>query len=321
MANLTKMAQNIFGSTAGVDQISKFGSLAAGAETFTTDPAQAQSLSQWLDGWYSAVIGGNAPTIQDMNAAFFVITYQLAYLVQKGIPEWDAATTYYTGSFANVAGVLYVSRTDSNLNNLVTDVTNWKKVGGNIMTTLGDLVYGATNGASTILSGNTDAVRKMLTQIGNGLGVSAAPAWVDPTMALKYYNEAGSSITDTDAIIKFETASFDPGSNYNPTTGIFTAPVTDVYQVSVNMTTITNLSSSNAWVLAVFKNGSTYELSAIKAGTGAPNTFQGVSVSGLVKMSAGDTLQINCSLQTTGSINLYATIHANQLSISKVGIQ
>lgn len=126
MAALTKIAQNIFGVDAGTDEISKFGSLAAGSEAFTTDPAQAQSLSNWLDGWYSAVIGGNAPTIQDMNSVFFVITYQLAYLVQRGVAEWDAVTTYYTGSIVNVAGVLYVSLQDTNTNHATTDSTWWK---------------------------------------------------------------------------------------------------------------------------------------------------------------------------------------------------
>lgn len=120
------MQQNIFGSGAGIDQISKFGSLYAGSEEFTTDPALAQSLSNWLTGWFAAVINGNAPTIQDMNAVHFVVTYQLAYMQQRGIGEWISTVEYFTGSLVNEGGVLYTSLVDSNTNNAVTDPTKWR---------------------------------------------------------------------------------------------------------------------------------------------------------------------------------------------------
>jgi hypothetical protein len=53
-------------------------------------------------------------------------TYQNAYTLQAGVPEWHAGTKYYKGSLCNVLGVLYVSLTDDNLNNVVTDTANWK---------------------------------------------------------------------------------------------------------------------------------------------------------------------------------------------------
>ena len=52
MAALTPFVQNIFGGTADTDEIAKFGSLAAGAPAFTTDPSEAQSLSNWTGGWF-----------------------------------------------------------------------------------------------------------------------------------------------------------------------------------------------------------------------------------------------------------------------------
>jgi hypothetical protein len=124
------------------------------------------------------VIGGNAPAIEDMNAVLFVYAYQLAYIMQAGLPEWDSGTTYYTGSFANVAGVFYVSTTDANVgNNPTADLINWKKIGGDIMSALGDLVYGGTSGTPTRLAPNTSATPAMLTQTGDGVGSSAAPVW------------------------------------------------------------------------------------------------------------------------------------------------
>lgn len=44
---------------------------------------------------------------------------------------------------------------------------------------LGDLVYGGADGARATLAGNTAAVRKFLTQTGDGAN-SAAPAWAGP---------------------------------------------------------------------------------------------------------------------------------------------
>jgi len=126
MGRLARVTQKIFGSNAAANQIGIFGSLAAGSPTFTTDPTLAQSLSNWLDGWFGAILGSNSPAIEDMNAFCFVVAYQLAYLMQSGIPEYDAGTTYYTNNFALAGGILYISIADNNTGNPVTDVTKWR---------------------------------------------------------------------------------------------------------------------------------------------------------------------------------------------------
>ena len=114
MAKLPRVFQKIFGSTAGTNQISQFGSLAAGTPQFTTDPTTIQSLSNFMKGWYNAVVGQNSPPIQDMNALFYLITYQLAQMFQDGLPEWDASTTYYLGSLVNNGtGVTFACINDS----------------------------------------------------------------------------------------------------------------------------------------------------------------------------------------------------------------
>lgn len=176
MARLSRVTQTIFASLAGLDQIAEFGSLAQGSPAFTTDPAAAQTAT-FAAGWFSAVLGNNSPAMEDVNALFFVVTYQLAYLMQLGVPEWNSTTTYYIGSLVqDGTGKTYVSRTDSNTNNTLSSATNWKAVGGAIMTALGDLVYGDTNGAATRLAGNTTTTKKYLTQTGDGAN-SAAPTW------------------------------------------------------------------------------------------------------------------------------------------------
>jgi hypothetical protein len=132
MAALPRVTQKRFGSTPGVNQVSVFGSLAAGTPTYTTDPTAIQSIGNFLVGWYGAVVGNNSPAIQDMNALFVLAFYQLAYLFENGIPAWDAGTTYYTYSIvrggASTNGGLYQSTSDANVNHPVTNTDFWKRI-------------------------------------------------------------------------------------------------------------------------------------------------------------------------------------------------
>jgi hypothetical protein len=135
MAKIARKNMKVFGSSAGVNQIGKFGSLAAGSAATTTDPEVVQALANYLTGWYGAVIGSNSPCIEDLNAICFLYAYQLSYLMQTGIPEWNSETTYYIGSMVNDGlGNIYVSKVNTNLNNALTDVTKWQLPGGNVRT-------------------------------------------------------------------------------------------------------------------------------------------------------------------------------------------
>src|SRR5690554_546519 len=108
MAKITRKNMKVFGSLAGPNQIGKFGSLAAADPQYTTDPEAIQELGNYLTGWFGAVIGANSPAIEDLNAITYLFAYQLSYLMQAGIPEWDTNTTYYKGSVVNDGnGVLY----------------------------------------------------------------------------------------------------------------------------------------------------------------------------------------------------------------------
>lgn len=161
MPKLTKVAQQVFGSTAGIDQLGIFGSLAAGSPTFTTSPTEIQSLTNFLDGWFSAIVGENSPAIQDMNSLFFLAFYQLSYLIQQGIAEWDAETTYYQGSFASDpagTGNLYVSLADNNVNKPLTNTAFWKPFqnSGTVLTT--STSVGLNQGVYTILSNSTSGI-------------------------------------------------------------------------------------------------------------------------------------------------------------------
>lgn len=129
MAKLPRYTQKVFASGATSGQLKQFGSLAAGAPANAVTPADVQALSNYLTGWFGAVIGTNSPAIEDMNSLCYLYGYQLAYLMQQGVAEWDAGTTYYVGSVAqDGAGKIYQSLQNNNLNNVLTATSFWQQI-------------------------------------------------------------------------------------------------------------------------------------------------------------------------------------------------
>lgn len=129
MPKITRATQQIFGSNAPSTQITAFGTAMTANPVYTTNPAELQTNAS-LQGWDAAIMSDKAPFEEDTNGLFYLITRQLAYLFQQGIPEWDANTTYYQNSQCSVMqdGILVIKRslTDNNIgNNPITDNVNW----------------------------------------------------------------------------------------------------------------------------------------------------------------------------------------------------
>lgn len=133
MAILTRKTMKVFAAAAA--DIGQFGSGQLGTKVITTDPAVVMNASAgaaWAGGWLLAVLGANKfPPLEEMNGIAFVNTYQLAYLFQEGVAEYDAATTYYQHSVVKKSGTyqLYGSVTNANIGNALTDPTNWLLLG------------------------------------------------------------------------------------------------------------------------------------------------------------------------------------------------
>ena len=119
MAKIQRKTAQLFGVSAGATGVEEFASKqTTGTLVYSIDPADLQTAA-WLLGWVSSIYEGTfAPYYQDRNAVDLVIFYQLAYLLQQGIPEWDSATTYFTDSVVQSGGTVYLSLVESNLNNV-----------------------------------------------------------------------------------------------------------------------------------------------------------------------------------------------------------
>lgn len=122
MPKIIRKTAKIFGGalSAGSQQVEQFGSkVQSGIPFYTVDPDVIQGLSAWVDGWIPAIDSGTkAPYVQDMNGFCLVMAYQIAYILQQGIPEWIATTTYYLDSVVQANdGQWYSSLEDNNIGN------------------------------------------------------------------------------------------------------------------------------------------------------------------------------------------------------------
>lgn len=127
MAKITRIFQKQFGANGATSNFGKFGSLNDGGAATTKDPTVMQSLSEFLDGWQTATIGALIPAYQDMNTVCFLAFYQICYLLQMGVAEYDSSTSYYINSICQDNGQFYISLTDNNIgNDPVSSPSNWQ---------------------------------------------------------------------------------------------------------------------------------------------------------------------------------------------------
>lgn len=131
MTKINRATQKIFGINAEKDDIAVMGSFKSGTPIYTDDIEKLQNTA-FEEGYASALVANEAPFMEEQNSVPYVLSKQLAYLFQEGIPEYDENTTYYTNSICKVANKLYVSKTDDNLGNNPTESgDNWEELSTN----------------------------------------------------------------------------------------------------------------------------------------------------------------------------------------------
>lgn len=131
MARLTRKNIKVFAGSATNNGV--FGSLQAGHSQQTTDVEQIQSLPAWEEGWNAATMTAEKlPPLEEFQGVQYVTTYQQAYIMQEGIPEWSATVTYYKGSVTKQVTdngfILYSSKQDDNIGFLPNNTSYWTKV-------------------------------------------------------------------------------------------------------------------------------------------------------------------------------------------------
>lgn len=179
MAKLLRKTLLQFGSTVDAgSEIGQFGSYIS--PIYTNNITTLQSGTAWARGWAAETIAVNRPFLEDMNAVDFVFGYMLSYLFQMGIAEYDAGTTYYINSYAQVSGQLYLSLQDNNLNHTPgSSPTYWSVVGSELPGVMkeygGDVLPGGylwCDGAAVSRSTYSDLFAICGTKFGAGNGTT-----------------------------------------------------------------------------------------------------------------------------------------------------
>ena len=132
MAKLTRVTAKLFGGSAPLSEIGQFGSALAGTPTNTQDVATIQALSAYDKGWGSAVISSRQfPPIEEVNGVLKTLSYQNCYLLQEGVPEYDASTAYSnTAIVKSISGnelIFYISLKNDNIGNSLSDTNYWAR--------------------------------------------------------------------------------------------------------------------------------------------------------------------------------------------------
>lgn len=138
MAKIQRKTQKIFAGNADADQIAVFGSMKTGTPDYSSDVEELQS-DEYSLGWSDAILSDKAPYLEEMNGVQYGLSYQTAYILQEGIPEYDAGTNYSDTSVLKSVDnnnniVLYHSLKSDNIGNPLTDTTSWQKL---YITTIG----------------------------------------------------------------------------------------------------------------------------------------------------------------------------------------
>lgn len=131
-------------------------------------------------------------------------------------------------------------------------------------------------------------------------------------------NSQQSITTATLTVVTNWNESVDTASNFIPTTGVFTAPKTGYYQIDVAIEFDAALGANKIANVYVRTNGTNYlQTGSVHSyGTGSIQTQ--TKVSGLVSMTAGDTLEIIAYQDSGGTIPLTNNINTNYLSIFEI---
>jgi hypothetical protein len=165
---LSVMKPKLF-SDSESDTVAQFGSYKGNTASpvYSTDPDIIQNYTgatgrtgltgqnAWTEGWNAAVDSNNCPTIQDMNAFFYTVMYQLCYIFQEGISHYMAAKEYHLNSFVKTAvttngstgstgaigtgatGAVFLSVANDNIGNALSDETKWMPYYPSKVTTIG----------------------------------------------------------------------------------------------------------------------------------------------------------------------------------------
>jgi hypothetical protein len=159
MTKIARKHQKIFCDQTATYNLGIFGSFAAAAADYSDDPDEIQGLAAWGAGLAASLIANCPPFLEEFNGLFNLLSRQIAYIMQSGIPEYLAATEYHVGSLVSDGlGGIYVSVANTNTGNALSDETKWMLfLSSKIRETDSNFVTVASDDMTILLGATTDA--------------------------------------------------------------------------------------------------------------------------------------------------------------------
>lgn len=147
----------LFGSSA--TNIGVFGSGQQNETPATsTDPNTINGLgTHWEQGWDGAVVSQapyTAPYVEDMNAVNYVNSYNSAYLLQRGIPEYSATEEYQKDSVCTYNGEIWICLLDNTVGQTPSEGAYWHLQGEVPIMNDNEILVGAVGGTPTVVDTN-----------------------------------------------------------------------------------------------------------------------------------------------------------------------
>ena len=156
MTNLTRYKQKIFAENS--NQIGVFGT---GVNKVASTNVETLQSAKYSNGWSAAIVTNkNYPIWQERDGVDYGFSYQLAYLLQKGIPDWLATETYYTNDYCKYGSDIYYSLQDNNIGQNPAGTTGYWKL--------------FASGANTDLSNLTSTGKTKVVDLANELDFANA---------------------------------------------------------------------------------------------------------------------------------------------------
>lgn len=272
MTKYTRLTGKVFGSSAtatGDDpEIGQFGSALAGTYNGTTDVSIIQSLPAWQKGFISAVTPSTQfPPLPEMTGFGKVLSHQICYLLQQGVPEYDSGTTYYTGNWCSYNNNLYIAKVDGFSNIAPTDTTKWDKFTGGFSRNYGEIVTSSlplTDNTLHLADGSLLSQQNYPDFLSYISSIYVPPTvtnyycWYDSAENIKFYTLSTSpNVTDTVYIYDSLTESFSSyGTVYSKTSSAiiverggryYTCARTSTYDTSQTIYTQNYFTSEADW--------------------------------------------------------------------------
>lgn len=318
---------NPAGSTAGQAIVSTGASSAPAWGSVAATALAAQAANTVVANVTASSASPTAVAIPTCNTS----TSALQYTPATGFTCYASSATT-TGTLAQFAAT-----TSAQLAGVISDETG----SGALVFGTNPTITGATISGGSIsnapISGNTGSFTTLAaSSTVSGTGFSnylASPPAIGGTLAaagtfttLKGNSLAKVFATNTGAqsiptgantAVTGWTTGFDANSNFTASTGTFTAPVTGYYVVHAQLTwgVIAGAGAAGRIMAVVFVNGVATNLQGIAPMSNTTQQFNSVQVSGIVSVTAGQTIVLDAFQGSGSSVSLLGTTGAVWMSI------